>query len=306
MKFDLQSFTSSRLGIALALGIGRFLPPRFGFPLTERIAKWLVLNKKVEMVRAVRANQWVVANQSVSSEDLDELVYMTFRHQIRCLYLYYRHLYDPSTSKDLIEITPEFARVIERSKENTDPTVLVGLHMSNFDLVAYNAAQHGLDALGLALGNPSAGHEWQYEIRRKYGFNVVTAGIDTIRQAEKRLKKGGTVITGIDRPLEVSKYHPKFFGHSAALPVIHIHLALRTNTPVRLITPIMDEHGIFKVLASDSISMDNFGDKKTTITKNAEKVLAVAEEFIRMAPYQWVMFLPVWPTVTSALPNEEV
>jgi len=302
MKFDLQSFTTSRLGIAFALAIGRFIPPRIGYPLTENVARWIVSKKQNNMVQAVRANQWVVSQGGITSKQLDEMVYKTFRHQIRCLYMYYRHLYDPKTSEDLIEITPKFAEVIKQTQENKNPTMLVGVHMSNFDLIAYAASQHGLNALGLALGDPTSGHQWQYEIRQSYGFNVVPANISTIRQAENRLKDGGTVLTGIDRPLPVSKYHPEFFGHPAALPVIHIHLATRTNVPVVVIAPIMDSDGIFRVMASDPIVMEKHSDKLTMVTKNAEKVLKVAEGFIRQVPYQWVMFLPVWPSASKQMP----
>lgn len=302
MKFNLQSFSSSRLGIAVALGIGRFIPPRIGYPMTEAIARWIVSKKQSDIVQAVRVNQWMVSRDGITSEQLDDMVYKTFRHQTRCLYMYYRHLYDPKTSEDLIEITPKLAEVIKKSQNNTNPSVLVGIHMSNFDLIAYKASQHGLNALGLALGDPTGGHQWQYDIRQSYGFNVVPANISTIRAAEKRLREGGTVLTGIDRPLLRSKYHPKFFGHPAALPVMHIHLAMRTNVPVILIAPIMDSDGLFRILASDPIPMDHHSEKKAAITHNAEKVLKVAEGFIEQAPYQWVMFYPVWPAALETMP----
>jgi len=302
MKLDLQSFTTSRLGIATALGIGRFIPPRIGYPLTKTIARWIVSNKQSKIVQAVRANQWVVSQEKMTADQLDDIVFKTIRHQTRCLYMYYRHLYDPKTSEDFIEITPKLAEVIIKSRGNQNPTVLVGIHMSNFDLVAYAASKHGLNALGLALGDPTRGHRWQYNIRRSYGFDVVPANVSTIRQAEKRLREGGTVLTGIDRPLLKSKYNPRFFGKPATLPVIHIHLAIRTNSPVVVVAPIMNSDGIFRVLASDPIIMENHADKQTMVTRNAEKVLAVAEGYIRQAPYQWVMFYPVWPSALEKMP----
>ncbi len=302
MKIDLQSFTTSRYGVAAALGIGRFVPPRIGYRVTELIARWLSSRKNSPMTNAVRANQWVVANEELNSQQLNERVHDTFQHHTKCLYMYYRHLFDPTTTEGLFEITPPLFEVIKKSRDSRYPTVIVGIHMSNFDLVAYVAAQHGLKALGLALDNPKSGHQKQYKIRQRYGFDVVPASVSTIRQAEKRLLEGGTVLTGIDRPLSQTKYFPRFFGRPAALPVIHIHLALRTNAPVVVAAPIMGTDGIFRVLASDPIEMDHYDDKHTAITKNAEKVLQVAEGFIRQAPYQWVMFYPVWPDVIAKVP----
>lgn len=302
MKLNLQSISNSRFGIALALGIGRFVPPAFGFKLSELIARGIASRKAESMVRAVRVNQWVASDGKLSSEQLDQAVLNTFQHHTRCLYMYYRHLYDPSSPDNLFEMTPRFAEIINNSQRNQKPSVIVGIHMSNFDLAAYSAAINGLQAIGLALSEPSGGHQWQYDIRRKYGFDVVPASLATIRQAEKRLKQGGTVLTGCDRPLLKSKYSPRFFGRSAALPVIHIHLALRANVPVIVIAPMMDPDGVFRVHASNPILMDGYPDKRTSITKNAEKVLQAAEEFIRQEPQQWVMFLPVWPEAQAEMP----
>jgi lauroyl/myristoyl acyltransferase len=64
----------------------------------------------------------------------------------------------------------------------------------------------------------------------------------------------------------------------------------------------MDSDGLFRVLASDPIPMDHHSDKIAAITHNAEKVLKVAEGFIEQAPYQWVMFYPVWPSALEMMP----
>jgi lauroyl/myristoyl acyltransferase len=302
MKLDLQSIATSRFGVTLALGIGRSFPPRIGYRVTDVIARWLASRRNSPITQAVRANQWVVADESLTPHQLDERVLKTFQHHTRCLYIYYRHLFNPTVSEGLIEITPQLLEVIKRSRDSQFPAVLVGLHMSNFDLVAYSASQHGLKALGLALDNPKSGHQQQYKIRQRYGFDVVPASVSTIRRAEKRLREGGTVLTGIDRPLLQTKYYPKFFGRPAALPVMHILLAMRTNVPVYVVAPIMGMDGKFRLLASEPLFMEHDKDRHTAITQNAEKVLKIAEGFIRQVPYQWVMFYPVWPDVIEQMP----
>jgi len=302
MKFSIQSISTSRFGIAMALVIGRFVPPRYGFRLSEQIARRIASRKTDSIVQAVRSNQWVVSGGKLTPEQLDQAVLDTFRHHTRCLYRYYRHLYNPSSSESFIEKTPLYTETIKNSQVNENPSIVVGIHMSNFDLVAYGAVRHGLKGFALALSEPTKGHEWQYKIRRKYGFEVVPASLSTIRQAERRLKQGETVLTGCDRPLNKSKYRPRFFGRPAALPVLHIHLALRTNVPVLVAAPMLDSDGIFRILASNPIYMDSYSNRNDAILKNAEKVLRVAEDFIRREPQQWVMFLPVWPEVQAEVP----
>lgn len=302
MKINFQRLSTSRFGIAIALGIGRFIPPSVGYRLMDIIARRISSSKDDSMIQALRANQWVAANGSLSSEQLDNIVYDTFHHHTRCLYTYFRGLSNPSAMDNLVEMTPDFERLVENSKGREKPSVIGGLHMSNFDLAAYILSMQGLHALALALDNPESGHQWQYRIRRKYGFEVVPASMATLRQAERRLLEGKTVLTGIDRPIPESKYPLMFFNRPAYLPVMHVHLALRTKVPVVVAATIMGDDGIYRICASDPIPMVHYPDRKTAMIKNAENVLRVAEDFIRKWPRQWVMFLPVWPEALKEVP----
>jgi KDO2-lipid IV(A) lauroyltransferase len=99
-----------------------------------------------------------------------------------------------------------------------------------------------------------------------------------------------------------SKYCPRFFGRPASMPVLHILLALKTNAPVVVTAAIMRPDGIYQFFASDFIAMQPHSDRHTEILLNAERVLSVAEGFIRQAPQQWAMFYPVWPEALEEMP----
>ncbi|HEX5943537.1 MAG TPA: hypothetical protein VFY66_14735, partial [Anaerolineales bacterium] len=59
----------------------------------------------------------------------------------------------------------------------------------------------------------------------------------------------------------------------------------------------------YRVFASEPIEMDSCPNSDEAILRNAEKVLSVAEEFIRRAPQQWSVPLPVWPQVMKLVPE---
>jgi len=59
----------------------------------------------------------------------------------------------------------------------------------------------------------------------------------------------------------------------------------------------------YHVMASEPIEMENYSDNATGNLRNAEKVLRRAEDFIRLAPQQWNMFLPVWPDMLEKVPG---
>jgi lauroyl/myristoyl acyltransferase len=48
--------------------------------------------------------------------------------------------------------------------------------------------------------------------------------------------------------------------------------------------------------------MDAYPDRRIEGVRNAEKILKIAEEFIRLAPQQWSMTLPVWPEALDQVP----
>jgi hypothetical protein len=65
----------------------------------------------------------------------------------------------------------------------------------------------------------------------------------------------------------------------------------------------LQQDGKYHVFASDFIEMDFEPDPNVEMLRNAEKVLSIAEEFIRRAPQQWSVPLPVWPQVMDRVPS---
>ena len=253
------------------------------------------------MVRSVRANQLVVHGGDASREQLDAVVRDTFRHTARCLYDLYHNLNNDAEMRRLIALEPYADEYLNRDRRRERGLILVGVHMSNFDFVAQSAGRLGFRALALGLPEIPGGYEWQNELRRRSGIEIVPTTISTMRLASQRLREGGIVMTAIDRPLEFSNTKPRFFGRPAALPVHHVLLALKEDVPIVVATAVLRPSGIYDILTSDPIEVRRGSDRRTELIENAEAVLAQAEEFIRLSPHQWSMFYPVWPEVLDEL-----
>ena len=128
------------------------------------------------------------------------------------------------------------------------------------------------------------------------------ASLETVRMAVERLREGGTVVTGVDRPFADSNFRPRFFGRPAALPVGHIRLALKFDPPVFAMGGCLKPDGHYELWASEPIEMERTGDKDQDVVLNAERVLAKIEETIRRFRTQWNMTYAVWPDVLPAVP----
>jgi KDO2-lipid IV(A) lauroyltransferase len=171
------------------------------------------------------------------------------------------------------------------------------VHLCSFDLALQAVGLKGLSVHALSAEQPGGGYRWQNRMRKQSGVEIIPASTASLRQAIVRLKNGGSVLTGLDRPVAGSKYRPRFFNRPASLPAHHIFLALKASVPVYMFASFIDPRGTYRVTASGPINMRPFEDHTVEMVRNAEAVLEVAEDFIRQAPQQWSMFYPVWPEV---------
>ena len=249
------------------------------------------------MVRAIRANQWVIHNQALSKDQLDQLPILVFQSAARCAFDYFYFLSRPKKLQSMVKFNPEAHKAFERIRKN-QPCVIVCPHLSNFDLMGYTLPLNGLDVQVLSFPNPNASYRVQNKIREKVGINVTPMTLSAFRQARNRLQKGGSILTGLDRPLEnqsVDKYQPVFFGQKCALPVAYVRMAKEANAPVILLAATSQPDQSYRLVGSKPIWMETADDLETEVLINANRVLSIAENIIRTYAHQWAMFYPIWP-----------
>ncbi|MFC2053700.1 lysophospholipid acyltransferase family protein [Chloroflexota bacterium] len=299
---NLNKILNSSQSGRLAMRIAQLLPPRLGFPLGRSVADWIATRRDLPMVAAIRTNQWVISGRELNSEGLDEIVRESIRSIAYSMYFMYHNWNNYSALENKIEYSPEVELLIERNRVREEGTMVVGIHSSNFDVALRASSRLGLKGLALSLPEANQAVEWQHSLRESGEIEIKPATLAVLREAAERLKSGGTVMTGVDRPMSESKYTPQFFGRPTALPVHYIYLALKTGVPVSMVTVIRKKDGVYRVIASDLIKMKPHHDRKTEILQNAETILNIAEDFIRQALDQWIVIQPLWPEETQNTP----
>jgi KDO2-lipid IV(A) lauroyltransferase len=181
--------------------------------------------------------------------------------------------------------------------------VVGGLHISSFDLALQWLGLQGVRAMGLTIPNPEGARRAEFEFRKRTGINLVPASLGGLRQAVRYLEKGGIVATGIDLPQADADPRPCFFGRPASLPTHYIYLAIKARVPVRIVFSRMEADGKYHLMASPPIELEPYPDRLDQLRYNAEKVLSLAEGYIRRAPEQWSMAHPVWPEALGQAPG---
>jgi lauroyl/myristoyl acyltransferase len=300
MNFQ-RLMNSQRAGV-WAFRLARMLPPRAGFLVADFIADRLAASRTTPMIQAVRLNQWVVNGESLSSSELDQALRESMRSVTRSFFRLFHYMNDLPAINKLVVLDPRVEELIARSALKERGVMVVGLHLSGFDLVIRSAASRGIHATALSLPDPDAAVEWQHTFRSQGEFNIISANMANLRKVARRLQEGEVVVTGIDRPVPDIKLRPKFFGRPACLPTHHIHLALQCSAPILVMAPVWGEDGRCYVRCSEYLELQPNSDRQRAVLDNAEMVLDVAASFIRQAPRQWVIYQPVWPEVSAIIP----
>ena len=298
----LQTIINSRIGIGLILAIGKIIPPKLGFKLADWVAKKIASRKESLMVRALRANQWIITGQKLTSEELDEQVLNTFQHIAHVQYDLYHNLDNYQATLDRMVLSPKLVGILNSRREGTEGTLILAPHLSNFDLAGRAMALNGYDIQVLSYPQPHGGYQWQNRLRKEIGIDVSPMSTESLRRAKARLNAGGLVISGLERPLPETNYYPKFFDHPAPVPVFYVRLALQTKCAMMIIACVGTPKEDYILECSDLIYLKPYKNPVLEIVKNAEKVLKVAEPFIRAHPEQWAMSYPVWPFALDQMP----
>ena len=302
---NLQRLLNSRQAGIWALQISKFLSPALGLRFSRFVAGRISLNRQLPLVRAIRANRWVISAGQLAGAELDRAARENLEQIARSYYTLFHYLEHPAALQKQVEFNQSIEALIARSREKKYGVVVAGVHLSNFDLVLQASAWRGLRGLALTLPDDTENQEaveWQHAFRRQSGLELLPASLPNFRQAVRRLQAGETVLTGIDRPVVSAKCYPAFFGRRAHVPVHHIHLALAAKAPVMVFAALQKPDGIYQILASEEIALRPYTDRRVELVCNAERVLEVAASFIRQAPEQWSITLPAWPETVSELP----
>lgn len=296
-KFSIKNFLFQSVLWRLGILAGKIIPRKTGLSLATAVGTFLGSRKNSQMVQAIRANQWVVHQKNLTDEELSKLPKLVFQSAARCVFDYFYFFSRPEKLDQIIDYSPEAMNAVKRIKLN-EPCVVVCPHISNFDLLGYALSLKDVELQVLSFPNPTGSYQMQNKLRENRGVIVTPMSLSAFRQARQRLKAGGSILTGFDRPLgehNMEKYQPKFFGFESNLPVTYARMAKEANAPVYIMAATSSPGNRYYLEGSPPIWMESEDDLQTEIVNNVERVLHIAEDIIREHADQWAMFYPVWP-----------
>jgi len=301
----LQRFLSSRLVTSVGMFFSKHVPPLIGYAVGGFIAgliNWL----KPDVYWIVHANLRQVVGTEVDEKTLHRLVRQVFHNNARNDYdLWHLVGRGQEAIRAAVHFSLDTQAHLDQALRRGKGVVIVGAHTGNFDLGVLALAAHGLEVqvLGLAVP-PAGGFDLMDRMRARAGVRLTSISVPALREAIGRLRAGGIVLTGVDRPVDDTEPSPlpggsrrgvEFFGRPAPLPTGHVRLALKTDATILVVASYRDPQEGNVVRLSPPLEMVRTGDRDEDLRVNLRRVTAWLEEFIRTRPAQWAMFVPVWP-----------
>ena len=290
-----QEWVEGKWAVHLGLWIGQHMSRRFGYALSRRVADGVV-RLKPEVYRKVEDNLRQVVGPEVGKTALQSMVHAMFEHAGQTYYDFFHAIGQPREALATAVRIPRSLIALLRAKQDAGRGVLLlGVHMSNFDLGILAVGAHDLPALVLSLGGPQDGFGLLNDLRRMDGFEVTPLAPLALRGAIRRLRSGGLVMTGADRPALGDDDLIPFFGRPARLPLGPARLALMTDATVLLGACYRDPEEGYVLHVTGPVEMVDTGDRKADAIASTRRLAEVMETYIRARPTQWLMFHRLWP-----------
>jgi lauroyl/myristoyl acyltransferase len=298
-----QEILGSPPFILLGMALSRALPPSWVGALGRRIARRMARDR-AHLFCTLRANLAHVLGPSADQETLDRMAEEAIYHA-GCTYvdMFRFSARDYRRGRVPIRMDWEQWAAVERCLRDERGTVLVGPHVSNFDLASQWMAAQGHEIQGLSLPNPNRGTRFLNKLRSQRGLVMTPLSLGSLRSAAQRLRAGGICMTGADRPISEADPLTLFFGAPAHMPTGHVRLAMQTNARILIACCIQDPDGVYHLHMAPMLELETIGGREhreQDVEHNVRRVLTIIEAMIRQKPEQWLMLVPVWEDADAA------
>jgi phosphatidylinositol dimannoside acyltransferase len=176
-------------------------------------------------------------------------------------------------------------------------------HMGNWEAAAPIAVNEGVTVLAVAENLPNKRiTDWFTRMRAEFGIEIVlaTGSTEVMRQLEEGIAANKAVALLSDRDLKGRGVEVEFFGEMTTMPPGPATLALRTGAPLLPVGCYFDGEG-HKVVVGDPIPIPDVGSRSEKVHAITQTLAGHLERIIRVAPEQWHLVQPNWPSDRNRL-----
>lgn len=141
--------------------------------------------------------------------------------------------------------------------------------------------------------------DWFIDLREQLGMEIVPLGPDSGSRVAKALANKRLLSLVCDRDIAGGGIEVEFFGEMTTLPAGPATLALRTGAPLMAATCYFDGAG-HRGVVRPPIDTSRQGKLREDVARVTQVLAYELEELIRLAPEQWHLLQPNWPSDHAA------
>ena len=266
-----------------------------------RLASWGAAAVSRDRRVLVRRNLERVKGRALSRSEELRAVAEVFEWYGR---YYLESLRLPSLSKAEIDsgFRHEGFEIVERAVRSGAGTILVLPHLGSWEWAAWWMSlvpRMKVTALVERLEPPEV-FEWFLSYRRRLGMNLIVVGPDAGRLAIEAVKRGDVLCVMSDRDVVGSGVPVTFFGERTRLPAGPALMALRTGAAL-IPAAVYWRDGIHHGVVRPALSCRRLGSVREDTSRLVQRYAEELEGLIRLAPEQWHLMSPNWPSDYRAL-----
>jgi KDO2-lipid IV(A) lauroyltransferase len=283
------------LGYRAAAEVARVLPPALAQPLADVAATaWRVTQPARR--DQVRRNLDRIAGAPLDPRTRDRAVAQVFDHYAR----YWHELFrlaaeDPAPL--VAGFTCDGLEHIEAAIAAGRGAILALPHLGNWDLAGAWLAGLGYRLTAVAEPvEPQELFDWFVATRERIGLQVVPLGPDAGPRLLRDLHDNRVVCLVCDRDLTGDGVSVTFFDEKTRLPGGPAVLALRTGAPLLPVGVYFGPDGTHQARILEPLPTEREGRLRDDVTRVTQLLADRFEELIRVAPDQWLMLQPNWPS----------
>jgi len=194
-------------------------------------------------------------------------------------------------------LTHEGYDQVEKAVADGIGPILVLPHLGSWEWAAFwltRVRHHRLTAVVERI-EPPALFDWFADFRRRIGIDIVPLGADAGKAVMTAIKERHIVTLLCDRDITGGGIEVEFFGERTTLPSGPAVLALRTGAPL-LPTGVYDRGSARHGIVRPAIPAERQGSFRADVARVTQAIASELEELIRLAPEQWHLMQPNWPS----------
>ena len=284
------SYAAYRAGSAIA----RLLPPPVLPPFIDR-AGWIAARAMSGRHEMVERHQLRVRPE-LTPEELQQAVDHVFASYARYWVESFRL---PGTPAEYLEahMTTEGFEHIRTAYDAGNGLITAMPHLGAWEWAAFwlTACQDILVTTVVEPVEPPELARWFIDLREKLGMQIVPLGPESGPKVAKALGEGRLLSLVCDRDIAGGGIEVEFFGELTTLPAGPATLALRSGAPLMAATCYFDGD-MHRGVVRPPIDTTRHGKFRDDVARVTQELAYELEELIRLAPEQWHLLQPNWPS----------